>query len=194
MRAFKTLQELIDYIPKCVICQKEMKLSIEGYLAPIDPRKPRWGSGSERVYFKLQYKDGILRSKHKNHSLSIEAATNKLIDGEDMINRLMINSIHAKKCCPTCAFKSYSVYQAGNTKKTHHFPPMMLQSEELSYTLKGGKRVNIMKHHNFSDKDEEAKCYINYNGTMLPPIALDFNKLSDLEQINRKIKTIVTFQ
>lgn len=193
MRTFKTLQELIDYIPKCVICQKDMKIAIEGYLNPVGSKKPRWSSGTERVYFKLEYKDGILRSKHKSHSLAIEASTNKLIDGEDLVNRLMTQTINVKKCCPTCVFKSVSVYQAGNTKKTNSFPPMTLRSEELNYTMKGGKRVNITKYYEFNKPDEEAKCFISYNGSSLSPIALDFRKLTDLDQINKKIKTIVTF-
>jgi hypothetical protein len=171
-----------------------MRLSIEGYLNPVASNKPRWGGGTERVYLKLELKDDILRCKYKGHSLAIEAGTNKLIDGEDLVNRLMLHTISVKKCCPTCVFKAISEYRAGNIKKTHHFPPMMLRSEELNYTMRGGKRVNISKYYQFNKEDEEANCFISYNGSSLQPIALDFTKLTDLDQISKKVKTIVVFQ
>lgn len=108
-----------------------------------------------------------------------------------MINRLMTNNITIKKCCPTCVFKFISFYQNGNVKKTKYFPEVWLRSEELSYTSKGSKRVSINKYH--QSVEDSTKAYINYNGTILPPIPLEFDKLTDLDQINKKIKTIITF-
>ena len=195
MKIFETLQELINYIPHCVICGKEMKLSIEGYVTPVSPSKPKFGKGSQRVYLKLELKDDILRCKQDSLNLAIEAATNKLIDGEELVNRLMLHTINVKKCCPTCVFKSVSVYGAGHTKKTHCFPPLTLQSEELNYTMRGGKRCLITKHYlSTNSSDEEANCVIWFDRVPLQPIPLDFSKLTSLEQLNKKIKTIVVFQ
>lgn len=193
MKVFKTLQELLNYIPNCIICGKDMKLSIEGYVQAVSPAKPKWGSGTQRVYLKMDAKEGVLRCKHKSFSVAIDAATNKIIDGEDLINRLMLNTINVKKCCPTCVFKSVSVYQAGHTKKTHFFPPMTLRNEELNYTMRGNKRCTIIKHYQFTE-GHDANCFITLNGSSLQPVPLDFTKLTSLEQINKKIKTIAVFQ
>jgi len=192
MRIFKTLLDLLNYIPNCIICGKNMRLSIEGYASIVSPSKPRWGSGNERLYLKMELKDGVFRGKHKNHNVSIEATTNKLIEGEDITNRLMLNTINVKTCCPTCVFKSICVYQAGNTKKTNCFPPVALRTEELSYTMHGGKHCMITKHYMLNDK-EEAKCFIAINKVSLQPVPLDFTKFTSLEQINKKIKTIAVF-
>lgn len=193
MQVFKVLQEFIDYIPKCIICGKERKLSIEGYVKPVSPSKPRWSSGSQRVYLTLELKDGLLRSNHKSHSIAIDPSNNKLVDGEDLINRMMLQTINVKKCCPTCVFKSFGVYQAGHTKKTNCFPPLTLRSEELNYTMPGGKHCMITKYYQFNEKPEEAKCNIAIDRVSLPPIPLDFKHLTELDQINRKIKTVMVF-
>ena len=192
MRIFETLQELINYIPTCVICGKDMKLSIAGYVSAIAPSKPKWGGGTERIYLKMELKDGILHCKHKSFNVAIETATNHLIDGGELINRLMLNTINVKKCCPTCVFKSMCTYQEGNTKKTNCFPHLILRTEELNYTMRGGKRCMIMKHHNVTDKNE-PHCYISINNISLQPVPLDFTKLTSLEQINKKVKTITVF-
>lgn len=194
MKTFQTLQEVVDYIPTCVICHKGMKLSIEGYVKPVSTSKPRWNSGSQLIYLKMEEKDGLLRGTHKNESVAIEPATNRLVEGEDLVNRLMLNTINVKKCCPTCVFKFNFVYQAGNTKKTHKFPPIALQSEELNYTLRGGKRCHITRHYQFNQDEQEVKCNIRVNYIEVTPVNLDFSKLTDLDQINRKIKTVLTFQ
>lgn len=193
MRIFKTLQELVNYIPTCVICQKGMKIAIEGYLGPANS-KTKWGGRTEYTYLKLKCENGVLHSKHDGDSITIEAATNKLIDGEDIINRLMLNTINVKKCCSTCVFKIYSTYQSGNTKKAHNFPQLTLRSEELSYTLRGGKRCAVNKYYNFNTNAEDTKCNIVIGGSSLQPILLDFSKFIDLDQINKRIKTIAVFQ
>lgn len=193
MKTFKVLQEFLDYIPKCIICGKERKLSMEGYVKPISSSKPRWSSGSQRVYLTLDLKDGYLHSTHKSHSVQIDPSTNKLLDGEDLINRMMLQTINVKKCCPTCVFKSFGVYQAGHTKKTHHFPPLALRSDDLNYTMPGGKHVTVAKFYSFNETIEDAKCHITIDKVALQPIPLDFARLTDLETINRKIKTITVF-
>ena len=192
MKVFNTLQELLEYVPRCILCQKNIPISIEGYLTSADAKK--WYGRKQRVYFKLKIKDGVLRDKCRGQSIAIEASTNKLLEGGDFVNRLMLQPITVKKCCPTCAFKFIASYQDGNVKTTNTFPPLTLKSEELSFTMKGKKNISILKHYAFLQEGEEPKCIITYDRGSLEPIDLDFTKFTSLDQVAKKIKTIVTFQ
>jgi hypothetical protein len=192
MRTFKTLSELNDYVPVCIICQKSMRLSIDGMLTSVAPNKPRWSSGRETIHLKLELKEGILRSKHKNHNVSIELVTNKIIDGQDMINRLMPSATYVRKICPTCHFKIHTEYRTGAIKKENCFPVLTIQHEELHYTLKGGKDVQITKYYN-ADKPEAETATIRLESKFLPPVPLDFDKFRDLAQLNKRLDIIKIF-
>lgn len=193
MRTFPTLNDLNNYIPNCVICSKPMRFVLEGMISPIAPSKPRWGSGNERLRLKLELKEGVLRSKHKNHNVGVELATNQIVEGQGLIDRLVINGTQVHKLCPTCHFKINTRYETGNVKKTNCFPALTLQSEELHYTLKGGKDVNISKYYAADPNAKESAASIRLNGKYLPPVPLDFNKLSDLEHLNKRLATIILF-
>jgi hypothetical protein len=97
VKVFETLQAILDYIPNCVICQNPMQLSICGHVRQ-DNRTLR------KVFVKLQMRDGILSGKNKDYSIALEAATNIIVEGEDLINKLIIKTINVKQSCPTCSF------------------------------------------------------------------------------------------
>jgi hypothetical protein len=190
MQKFKLLKELLDYIPNCILCHKPLRIVIEGRLSMVLPSKPRWGSGNEVVSLKLFPKDGILSSKHKNHSVAIELETNNIIDGQDLVNRMTPSQTYVKKNCPTCHFKIQTSYIKGDIKKENCFPVLTMYSEELHYTRKGGKDVFINKYH----QADGSKVSIRLDGKYLPPVPLDFDKFIDLAHLNKRIDTIRLFQ
>lgn len=193
MHTFKTLNELLAYIPNCLICQKIMSISIDGTLSSVNTHKPRWSSGQERLSLKLTLKDGILCSKHKNHSLSIEAETNIVIDGLDMTKRFMPGTLYVRKMCPTCHFKINTVSQEGIIKKENGFPPLTIHSEELHYTMKGGKDVRITKYYQSHASLTGEAATIRLDNKFLPPVPLDFDKMRDLAHLNKRLATIKLF-
>lgn len=170
-----------------------MRFTVEGIASSVLPSKPRWGGGTETVRLKLELNDGILRSKHKSYSISIEIATNNIIDGQELINRLQPGNTHVRKMCPTCHFKINTGYGTGSTKKQNCFPALTMQSEELHYTLKGGKDVQISKYYRSGDPDKGRSATIRLNNKYLPPVPFDFNKFSDLEHLNKRLDTIILF-
>lgn len=196
MKVFPTFQEFINYIPNCVICQKQMSISLTGYLQNLSSIKKKWGRNSSRVHLKLEIDNGVLKSKdNDNLKLAINLSDYQIIEGKDLINGFVRSTTDIKKCCNTCVFKILcSDSRTYTPQKDSSFSPLKLQSEELSYTLVGGKRVQLHKRYAYPVDDKPIVCDIVYNGKRLSPVLLDFDKLTDLEQISRKIKTIITFQ
>ncbi len=190
---FKSLNEFNNYIPTCVLCGKIMTVTVEGRLAPVLPSKPRWSSGQETVTLKLLLKDGVMRSKHKNHSLVIDGETNSIIDGQDLVNRFYPNSTYIRKTCATCHFKIVATYPKDYAKKATVFPYIILQQEELRYTLKGGKDVQIYKNYHTAIEGRDKVADIRIDNKYLPPVPWDFSKFDDLDHLNNRIKTIILF-
>lgn len=198
MLTFPTLNDLNDYIPNCVICGKTMGYNLSGILSPVLPNKARWGGGTESVRFKLEVKGTQLRTTFhekakKTYSLVIDLATNGIIDGQDIINRLVPGNAHMNKFCPTCHFKINTGWDNNSSKKKDCFPALTLQSEELHYTLKGGRDVEINKYYRNGDPDKGRTATIRLNRKYLPPIPFDFNKFSDLQHLNKRLDTIILF-
>lgn len=197
MITFPTLNDLHNYVPTCVICSKPMRFALDGIASTALPAK-RWGGSTESIRLKLDVKDGKLRTiahekAKKTYSLIIDITTNQIVDGQDIIDRLKPGNVHLRKLCPTCHFKINTSWSNNSSKKKDCFPALTLQSEELHYTLKGGKDVTISKYYREGDADKGKSAHIRLSGKSLPPIPFDFNKFSDLEHLNKRLDTIILF-
>ena len=192
MRNFKTFQELIDYVPNCIICGKEMEIHLDGQISPTLPSK-QW-YGRESVHLVLQPKEGLLRSKkHKKYTLIINPFDNHIIDGQDLVNRLMVNWISVYKKCWTCRFSVYTGYRKGHTKKHEKFPYLTLGNEELYYMLRRGKSVGIHQQYYDDSALLGIRTHITVAGKPVKSMYIDFNKFKDLDQLNKRLATILTF-
>lgn len=197
MVTFPTLNDLHNYVPNCVVCSKPMRFAIEGIVMPTGPTK-RWGGGTETIRMKLDVNDGKLHTivhekAKKNYNLIIDIFTNEIIEGRDIVEKIKPGNAWVRKLCPTCHFKINVNWDASAPKKKHCFPALTLNSEELHYTLKGGKDVTISKHYRQGDPDNGKSATIQLSGRYLPPIPFDFNKFSDLEHLNKRLATIILF-
>jgi hypothetical protein len=189
MITFQTLSELYAYVPTCLICSKDLDVSIDGTFSPVANNKPRFSRGGEKVHFKTSFQDGILTAKSTNYVLRLDPTSNKILEGGELVNRMLVNQTQVNKKCPTCHLKINTQYSSGNTKKEIYFPPLTLRSEELHYTLRGGKRVRIEKYY----YDQNATTQFQLNGKYLPPVPFEFNKIKDLTHLNKRIATIILF-
>lgn len=192
MRLLKTLKELTNYIPNCLVCGKEMGLFLEGKFAPVSLSKPRWDSGNQRIKIKLALIDNVLHAKHKSHNLSFDITNNDILEGQDMVNRLMVNTINVNKACVTCHFKINTLYLGGNIKKETAFPTLTIQSEELNYMMKGGKSVRIVRNY-FNDKEPAVHIWFDRKHFSEESIPLDFSKFRNLAHLNKRLATIKVF-
>lgn len=196
MKTFECLQELLDYIPNCIICQKVMELRIEG---SVPARSNPDYYLREKVYLKMFLFEEKLHSKRcKDYSFTIDPKNNQLFSGKDLLNRMIssssFQSIAAIKKCHTCHFKISTTYSNGTvTAKLHQFPVMQLYTEELSYTMKREKQVRIYKTYNdtYHLTGEKATVVVNHRHL---EFNLDLSKIQDLDHLNNKIKTVMVFQ
>lgn len=124
MLIFPTLSDVNNYVPNCLVCSKPMRFNLDGMLSSVASNKPRWGGGHDPLRLKLEMKDGILCSSHKNHIVQIEIIENKILEWHDLINRLSPGNVYMKKMCPTCHFKINTSYGRGNLKKRKLFPSL----------------------------------------------------------------------
>jgi hypothetical protein len=189
MTKFNSLKELLDYVPNCLICGKGMVISIEGMFSAVDKSKPRWGSGWDPFKVRLVLEDNVLNTKHKNHKISINPHNNEVIIGNDLVTRIVFNSTKVIKICNTCVFKIITNCDAQNLK--NKFPTLTLKKEELSFTKKGGKAIQINSYYELGNS--LARTFVYINKKSMPELTIDFSKISNFEHLNRRIDTIITF-
>lgn len=186
MIIFETPQDLLNYIPTCVLCGKDMPLLIEGGISIVSGQ--RFSSSDERMRITMQSKDGILYSKNKKYPINVDIVSGKLINGADIFSRLRIDYAKYLKSCTTCDFKIECVSPKKPEKDL--FPVLHLKSERIHYTLRGGKEVEINKSY----YNDAGTASIRINKKYLPPMpGLDFHKFKDLDHLNQRLGTLIVF-
>lgn len=201
MIEFRNLQRLMDYIPNCVVCKKEMVLSIEGRLERVkNNKKPkRWNSGGTWVILRTRTKnelihDDLLHFRSTKHLISVEPTRNKIINGLDVAQRLTFFNV--SKMCRTCDFKIHA--KAESCGNSTHLPTLRLETESLNFTMKGGKKVRMYRAYRRIDpyphEPAEITTQIYVENHLLPPLPLEFSKIKDINHLTRKIKTAIVFQ
>jgi hypothetical protein len=191
MTSFQTLKQLIDYIPNCILCGKEMPIVIEGYVNGWAKSGASWQRQFVRA--KTELRDDILFSKNRNVDLSIDVNNNHILKGQELIDSLIGNKINVNKGCTTCHFKILCASTSTLVKTKGVFPYIDLLSEEIHYTLKGGKDIAITKYYNSQTTLRGEHANIRLNGKFLPPMLWDFSKFDSIEHMNKRVATIVMF-
>lgn len=188
MKTF-TLQELVNYIPACIICEKKLIISIHGNIASIKHRYT-----GQNINIKTKIKNNILESDNKNYELAISLIDNTINVGEKLINDLMISYMYVKKQCKTCHFTINTTYTDGHLKNVKKFPDLKLTYEELSYTMPGGKEARIHKQY-FDDQTLlGSRTQITIDHKLLAPFPFYFDKIENLKHLNKRLQTVCTFQ
>lgn len=195
MKYFKTLQDLIDYVPNCLICGKHLALLIEG----------RWGNKFSKTDFrsiKTSLIEDRLYSKHKVYNFCIEPKTNEIISGKEYFKVMSDGHVTIYKKCDTC----YCVLRFSLADKKNRnwsiFPDLLLDSEEVKYTMRGEKDISIFKNHdsiywkplNPLIIEKRMSISINRKKEYYPNDYIDLSKIKDLSSLNKKISTIIVFQ
>lgn len=188
MKIFNTLQELTDYVPNCIICGKQLELHLNGNVTVINaPRK--------YLHFRLKIKEELFLGKNKNYSFTINPIDNTIINGQATINDIIRNWFYVFKKCYTCQFEIIAKYigptpenyMVGNFK---NLPPLTLDTESLFYTRKREKSVSIRQVHL---DNETIQTSIIINNKRINPLYIDFNKFKNLNHLNERLSTILTF-
>lgn len=187
---FETLKSFIEYIPNCIICQKPLRITIGGLFDKIEYRREH--------YVKMKLVDGKLVNvvphtiKNKKiivmelNSLIIDPLTNEIIEGLPFIHALWYKG-YVKKYCSTCNCCINGSWDCSEkTKKITKILPLELVEEGVSFTLERDKSVSVINYANYSR--------ITYENKIISQQYTDFTKISTLEKIKNRIKTILVFQ
>lgn len=203
MKYFDNLQQLVNYIPNCLICGKSLPILIQG----------RWFSFDKVVCYKSLktiIRDNMLESKHRSFNFKIDITTNKIIQGEEHFKEIFKSLMFVMKKCPTCYMCiSLSPYQLSNydfRSKVTTFPVLNIDAEELQYTTKGGKHLILRK--DYHTIYSATKLYPGYQVRPQGAISLSLDnkkqyipneylileKIKNFSSLKNKISTILIFQ
>ncbi len=178
-----------------------MVLSINGMLsASATDKRSRYLQVKVKSHTGL-VKDDLLHGRHENYWISIDPKTNRIVDGQDILERMKIR-ISVCKLCTTCDFKIITD-TLGNKfpPKKDHFPVLSLRQEKLCFTMKRGRQVHLINYYGNSnpsdDSEENVTTQILLDRTNLLPLGkmfVDISKFTNLDSLTRRLKTIMVFQ
>lgn len=179
IQKFDTIKQFIDYIPHCIICRKDMQHNMMLHCAT---------EQSSRVIGKtiipVAVVDDYLVSKKPKYNIKFDIFSNEIQGEEKVIN--FIRKIDITKYCNTCDLKILS-WDVNLHRKV--LAPIRIQQESLHYTLKGGRKLQIFKSYN----SDRISLTIYLNNRRLPDLPFDFDKFVDLDQLNKRINTLLLF-
>lgn len=191
IREFNTLQELIDYLPHCIICGKNMILYCSGIMKTgyKDIYK-----GGYNLCLELFKKDDFFVAKNSKVNFVINSKDNKIIEGTDIVNQFMTSRMYVTTKCKTCRCYTRSLYNKGCLKYPEFFPKIPLVEEELGFTLSKGKNISIVNSSWGPKLESVNRHIIMINASMLDlNLDLEFSKIKNLSHLIKKINMILTF-
>jgi hypothetical protein len=193
MKRFDTIQQFREYVPSCIICGKDMQVSFDCTLENVPQRQQRYSSGKENIHIQFKIREDKLFSDHKSYKMCIDPASNLILDGDDIANRIFSERTFVKKSCTTCHFKIQTECESKIIRKEKRVPHLTLISEELHFTLRGARDLRIIKDYRYPPNQDEGLAHISLNKRPLPFIPVDFNKFTGFEQLLKRIDTIILF-
>lgn len=176
-----SLKDFCEYVPMCLICNKELGYKITGRVKTDEKR------GFKSLNVPLFNKDDLLKSKTKDCLVVFNTDTNMVVG--DAADVKSINSSTICKYCVTCDFKIKTALSIDTD--TNLVQPLRLLNEGIKYTFKGGKSVVISKSY-YSDR--EPILNISINNRPLTDVPLELNKIRDFQHLNKRLKTLLILQ
>lgn len=176
----------MNYIPKCLICGKDMIISINGSKGAITSHN------YNTINIKMDLNENLLVSKNKNYQLSINIDDNTICDGQTLIESMSVRSINLNKNCSTCFFKIKAINDSIDKIRAGIFPSILLDKEELHYTKTKGRSVNIINYRSLWDLSHHTD--INIDNKRVKSYNFDLSKFKNLTHLNNRLSTLITFQ
>jgi hypothetical protein len=194
MKYFDTLQQLIDYIPNCLICKKPLYITLNGRWSLSEEEK--WNDSFHTNEISVFVKEGFLYPKNKKLNFKIDISNNMIIDNLSFFKKIHTLSFSAHKKCRTCAFCiSFTTRNENHIAKVTRFPRLLLQYENIKYYTKNSKYVHIFKEYDtFGKYADNAIILINKKKQYFPADYLKLDKIKDFSSLKNKLSTILTFQ
>lgn len=200
MKSFNFIREFINYIPQCIVCGKDMLITING-----TPNIESYYSKHTEISIKTCISNNyLLVSKNNKYQLIINVDNNNIDVGKKLILSLIhkFYNISLNKSCSTCKFFIKSVFNtnmlSNYSVKNLIFPITFLSREELCYTKNHGKNIRIVKYYInnliWNNSYPAHNVYMSIDNKSIKYPNLDFSKFKDLKHFNKRLSTILTFQ
>lgn len=197
MKTFETLQELIDYVPNCIICGKQLMIHLYGNVKTDLSLSGYYFSPSQ--HFHLKMKDNLLIGKNKNYSITINPKNNSIISNQELFDNLVLSWISVTKKCNTCRCIIKTRYNDDIIVNNKKFPKLTLTNEDLWFTRKREKSVSISQSY-YDNSLLGIRVYIIINNKIISdptnvgmPLFINFDQFKNLNSLNKRISTILTF-
>lgn len=207
---FNCIRELIDYIPQCIVCGKQIPIVI----TTNSFYNKDFKSLSGYLYLKTKILDNKLISMNKNYPFIIDIDNNFIIEGAGLVNKILLSSSGTgiNKSCKTCNVAIYTMYHPfhfTNEYKYGFFPSSELKTEFFSYTIRKNKKISIEREYYYFKTVNRVDSYkifsslqINnkYIDSPVPGLLskiisdLDITKVNNFNSLNKKINMFLTFQ
>lgn len=176
---FDNINGLVHYVPHCIICRKDMQFNMIAHCAT-DQKSRVTG----KTTIPLAVVDDFLESKKPKYNLKIDLNSNEMQGDDKFIS--LIRHVDFIKYCNTCDLK---IFTWNTNMHRQVISTLKLQQESLHYTLKGGRKLRILKWY-YTDT---INLSIHVDNKRLPDLPFDFDKFVDLDQLNKRINTFLLF-
>jgi|ERR1035437_4010135 hypothetical protein len=186
---FATLKELINYIPNCIICGKDMEIYFGGYNNNLSFLTKLTIDGDL-----IRPADNLIpldrpRYRAPKYVFAININNNEIVDGEDLLNKASTYNGRIDKKCKTCIMAIHTSFTGPGIKRMKIIPEIS-GSLEIEYTMSNTKKIRIRDHWNIPGCIDITIGYKD----LITKLPIDFSKIKTLKQLNKKISTIITFQ
>lgn len=198
MKYFDNLQQLVNYVPNCLICGKQIPILIQG----------RWFYPPDVDVFKsikTTVQDDCLLARHRKFDFKINLSNNKIIHGEEYFKDILKSRMFVFKKCSSChIYVTLSPILENPVQakisKFSIFPTLAIDTEEVQFTTKGGKKLFLHKDYHKSYSSYQVfpegiiSLSVNNKRQHIPNEYLNLEKIKDFSSLKNKISTILTFQ
>lgn len=189
MIEFETIDKFINYIPNCIICGKKLTLYLNLFNESFFTRRQGYFH-----FIEMKHDDEFLISKNKLFNFSFDSKSNLIIDGINLFNESMKRNNQFLMKCKTCAFYTKAMCRAGAIKKYLYIPKIELYQVNIQYMLPKHKSF-LIKNYLSLDSNDFNSSYITINEKSIGALPyIDLAKFSNIKQLNKRIKTLITFQ
>ena len=194
MKNFDNLQQLIDYIPNCIICEKPLYITLNGRWCLSEEEK--WNDSPYTTEIGVFIKEGFLYPKNKKLNFKIDISNNKIVNNLSFFKKIHTLTLNVYKKCRTCAFCiALTAWNKNPIAKVVMFPQLVLSYEKIRFYTKNNKYVQIYKEYDtFGRYKDHTFIIINRKEQSLSGDYLKLEKIKNFSSLKNKLSTILTFQ
>lgn len=195
MKKFESVRDFLNYVPRCLICNKNFTIYVNFKIRHDNDR-----SYEKDLVILMHVENNILCNYNKKYVIDLDSG----ITDESKINSTdqLIRWTRIEKKCHQCIFKIVADNNVIDVVINHNLvakPGLFLAREEISYFI-DNKTIYLDQIHPQISPIPIVFIYkvssiLTCNNIVIArDFCIDFQKINNFEQLNNKILTMITFQ